>query len=167
MPKKGLPMLLHAWADLQPHGWRLHIAGDGDPRYVLEMKSLASRLGVDARFEGELTGDRKWRFLSSGTLFVLPTHSENFGIAVAEAMAVGLPVITTTGAALERSRSPRDGVVGGSGAGARGDALREALLSPVHRLDEMGLRGQAYGAPSSPSARDWGAYGAMLSLADW
>lgn len=143
-PKKGLPMLLQAWADLEPSGWQLHIAGDGDPRYVQEMKNLAAQLGVDARFEGELAGDDKWRFLSSGTLFVLPTHSENFGIAVAEAMAVGLPVITTTGAPWSVLEAQGMGWWVAPQPGPIRDALREAFLSPAHRLAEMGLRGLSH-----------------------
>jgi glycosyltransferase involved in cell wall biosynthesis len=42
-----------------------------------------------------LTGNEKWGAFSSATFFVLPSHQENFGIAVAEAMALGLPVLIT------------------------------------------------------------------------
>lgn len=143
-PKKGLPMLLQAWAELRPADWRLHIAGDGDPRYVQELKDLAGRLGIDARFEGELTGEDKWRFLASGSLFVLPTYSENFGIAVAEAMVAGLPVITTTGAPWKILGSQRMGWCVPPTPETIREAVREAISLTDEQRTNMGVRGQAY-----------------------
>lgn len=143
-PKKGLPMLLQAWEALKPAGWRLHIAGDGDARYVQEMKTLAGSLGVDARFEGELSGDAKWRFLASGSLFVLPTYSENFGIAVTEAMAVGLPVITTTGAPWSVLASRGMGWWVAPQTDSLRQALDDALSQPEDQLAAMGVRAKAY-----------------------
>lgn len=143
-PKKGLPMLLEAWAALKPVGWRLHIAGDGDARYVQEMKNLARSVDVDACFTGELAGDAKWQFLASGSLFVLPTYSENFGIAVAEAMAVGLPVITTTGAPWSVLATRGMGWWVAPQPDALRQALRDALSQPDDQLAAMGARAKAY-----------------------
>lgn len=100
--KKGLHMLLEALA--QSHrdwsDWRLVIVGDGDPHYVMSLKktaeTVASRLPV-VDWVGPVWGDRRWPYLQGADLFCLPTHSENFGIAVLEALHAGTPVLTTTG----------------------------------------------------------------------
>jgi glycosyltransferase involved in cell wall biosynthesis len=143
-PKKGLPMLLQAWAALKPAGWQLLIAGDGDARYVQEMKNLARAFDIDAHFVGELSGDAKWQFLASGSLFVLPTYSENFGIAVAEAMAVGLPVITTTGAPWSVLASRAMGWWVAPQVEALRQALGDALYQPDGHLAAMGAQAKAY-----------------------
>jgi glycosyltransferase involved in cell wall biosynthesis len=96
--KKGLPLLLHAWSLLRPIGWSLEVAGFGEASYVALITRMIRDLGCDSiRFVGEKTGVAKDDFLRGAQLFVLPSYSENFGMAVAEAMAYGIPVITTHG----------------------------------------------------------------------
>jgi len=98
-PKKGLPMLLEAWAELKPQGWKLIIAGNDEGGHQAEVQQLADRLGMaDAvDFPGPLYGEAKDRAFRRASFFVLPTYSENFGVVVGEALQYGLPVITTTG----------------------------------------------------------------------
>lgn len=78
---------------------RLLIAGEGEQEYVMELKRLARECGVEEHVQwlGGVYGDEKWRLMREADALVLPTHSENFGIVVAEAMASGTPVITTHG----------------------------------------------------------------------
>ena len=99
--KKGINFLMEAMAGLkdQLQGYELWIAGEGEAGYIEELKQLAGQLGIErrVRFPGGVYGDEKWRLFREADLFVLPTHSENFGIAVAEALACGTPVITTQG----------------------------------------------------------------------
>lgn len=99
-PKKGLPNLLAAWAKLRPQDWRLILAGPDEAGHLKEMRSLAAHLGIanEVEFVGEMDDAGKRKLLDSARLFVLPTHSENFGVVVAEALAHGVPVITTKGA---------------------------------------------------------------------
>lgn len=98
-PKKGIELLLQAWQKLQLADWTLEIAGEGDSAYQaqLEQQIITNRI-PNVHFVGAKYGADKWDFLSSADLMILPTYSENFGIVVAEALAVGTPVITTKGA---------------------------------------------------------------------
>ncbi|MBC7846292.1 MAG: glycosyltransferase [Flavobacterium sp.] len=95
-PKKGIELLLEAWRNTNTNGWILEIAGNGDENYIVTLNESAQDL-KDVHFVGAKYGEAKWNFLRSADVMVLPTHSENFGIVVAEALAVGVPVITTQG----------------------------------------------------------------------
>jgi glycosyltransferase involved in cell wall biosynthesis len=99
-PVKGLPMLIEAWARVRPAGWRLLIAGPDEAGHRAQVESavLATRLGDVVSFAGPIDGPAKQSALFDADLFVLPTHSESFGMAIAEALAHGLPVLTTTAA---------------------------------------------------------------------
>lgn len=98
-PKKQLECLFEALALLQnrlPQGnWRLSIAGDGDPSYLAELHRHAVRLGLQDRCDwlGFLDGTAKSQVLHESDWFVLPSASENFGIAAIEALAAGTPPI--------------------------------------------------------------------------
>ena len=99
-PGKGLENLLRAWSTVRPTGWEILIAGPDEDGHRGTLEVLSKQLGVEdsVRFHGPVDDAKKWELYGSAQLFVLPTHSENFGIVVAEAMAAGLPVITTKGA---------------------------------------------------------------------
>jgi glycosyltransferase involved in cell wall biosynthesis len=102
-PKKGLDLLLRAFA--ASYGRRaaddgslrplLVIAGEGENQFVADLHSLAEELGIagEVLWAGFLAGADKLSALAAASLFVLPSYSENFGIALAEAMAAGLPCV--------------------------------------------------------------------------
>lgn len=94
--KKGLDLLLRSFAKAAREDAALHllVVGAGERSYVAKMRSLARKLGLESRttFAGPMYGPEKWRAYRMAELFVLPSHQENFGIVVAEALAVGLPV---------------------------------------------------------------------------
>ena len=98
--KKGLDLLLHALAETTlPERTRLVIVGGGGPSYVDELHRLAERLRTRlprVDWIGELWGEERWKYFQGADLFCLPSHSENFGLAVLEACQVGTPVLTTT-----------------------------------------------------------------------
>jgi poly(glycerol-phosphate) alpha-glucosyltransferase len=106
-PKKGLPHLLRAWASVQhsqlstfnsQHSdWLLVIAGPDELGHEAEMKGLARELGLEKSvlFTGPLEGAEKLAALGGAELFVLPSFSEGFSMAVLEAAAAGLPVLLT------------------------------------------------------------------------
>lgn len=95
-PKKGVPLLLDAMLGLPEHVV-LDIYGAGDPGYVAALRSRASVLQGRVRFRGHVDGAGKAAAFDQADLFVLPSASENFGIVVAEALAHGVPVVTTRG----------------------------------------------------------------------
>ncbi len=146
-PKKGLPRLIRAWSRLEgAHpDWELIVAGSSERNHLEELESLAAGLGVQrVRFVGPAYGERKAALYRGASAFVLPTHSENFGIVVAEALAYGVPVITTRGAPWRGVEVHRCGWwVENSEAGIE-DGLQKALNAPDETLVEMGQRGRRW-----------------------
>lgn len=98
-PKKGIPLLLGALSRVRATGVRaeLAIAGEGSAAYKQELHERVRSLGIadSVRFLGQVEGESKREAFASADIYVLPSHQENFGIAVAEAMSSGLPVIVT------------------------------------------------------------------------
>jgi glycosyltransferase involved in cell wall biosynthesis len=103
-PKKNLEGLLRALGLLRREGMQpgLLIGGAGDGAYVGQLHALAREEGVadQLRWLGHVSGDSKADLLEAADLFVLPSFSENFGIAVVEALAAGLPCVLGRGVAL-------------------------------------------------------------------
>jgi len=97
--KKGLDLLIDAFVKVRAKApdVALVLAGGGDPSLIAELRAHAERLGVasDIFWPGFLDGPEKWAAFADADLFVLPSYSENFGIAVVEAMAAGLPVVVS------------------------------------------------------------------------
>ena len=95
-PKKGPDLLIEAFAAMAASDARLHlmIAGPDQLGWQVALQQRAAALGIADRLSwpGMLSGDLKWGAFRSAELFCLPSHQENFGIVVAEALACGLPV---------------------------------------------------------------------------
>lgn len=101
-PKKGVLELLRVWQRLQAQfpDWQLVLAGPDLDGYSATVRAAVNDLQLSARvtLTGMLAGELKDAAWAGAELFVLPTYSENFGIAVAEALAHGCPALTTRGA---------------------------------------------------------------------
>jgi glycosyltransferase involved in cell wall biosynthesis len=96
-PKKGLDLLLRALCGIREA--RLVIVGGGDAKYVSELRDFCKKNAADlprVDWIGEIWGEARWPYFQGVDLFCLPSHSENFGIAVLEACQVGTPALTTT-----------------------------------------------------------------------
>jgi glycosyltransferase involved in cell wall biosynthesis len=146
-PVKGVDILVRAWGQLEERfpEWDLAVVGPGEPEHVQLLVDLAVSLKVlRATFAGPLYGLEKIRAYQTADLFVLPTHSENFGMAVAEALAAGCPVITTKGAPWEGLVEHRAGWWIEIGVEPLRSALGEAMSQGRDRLAEMGVRGRAW-----------------------
>ena len=97
--KKRPELLIASLASLmaQNHTVHLLLAGSGEADYIATLKEQVASLGLQKQvtFTGFVAGEEKNLVLQGSDLFALPSYSENFGIAVAEAMAGQLPVIIT------------------------------------------------------------------------
>ncbi len=98
-PKKGTAMLIEGFAATMAKdpAWHLVIAGPDQVGMRKQLEGLAARLGIAERitWTDMLGGLQKWGAFAASEVFVLPSHQENFGIVVAEAMASSLPVIVS------------------------------------------------------------------------
>ena len=96
-PKKGCDLLLEAFAKVARPGLRLVMAGPDETGWGEELRALATRLKIAERitWTGMLRGAAKWGAFYTAQAFILPSHQENFGIAVADALACGtIPLVS-------------------------------------------------------------------------
>lgn len=104
--KKNIEGLLSAFAIIarERRDVRLIIAGDGPAEYVKTLKARANSLSIERRVEwlGQVEGDAKSAVLAAADIFVLPSYSENFGIAAVEAMLAGRPCVLADGVGVAR-----------------------------------------------------------------
>ena len=140
-PLKGLDLLLAAL----PAGAFLRVIAPNDGQQA-RYERLARRLGVADRvtFLGVKTGTEKMREMREADALVLPTHSENFGFAVAEALVVGTPAITTKGAPWEGLEAHGCGWWTDVAAASLRAALADCASRSRVELAEMGARGRAW-----------------------
>lgn len=97
--KKNIPLLLEALAKMQDDRWTLILAGTGDTGYQKVIREKITCLGLAQRVRcpGHVSGDTKTMLLQGSDMFVLPSISENFGVAAAEALCCGLPTVVSSG----------------------------------------------------------------------
>lgn len=146
-PKKGLPLLLRAWSRLAPRfpQWELVIAGPDEVGHEADMQRLARELDLPrVSWVGPVQGEDKSRLYASADLFVLPTHAENFGLVVAEALAHGVPVVTTRNAPWDGLKEHACGWWIDLDERTLLDALSEAIAASPDERAAMGARGRAW-----------------------
>lgn len=148
-PKKRPDLAIRAMSGVrakEPHA-ALLMVGSGDPVYVGALRELAASLGLGdcVHFLGLLTGNDKWSALAASRVFVLPSLQENFAIAVAESLQVGVPVLIT-----DKINIWREIVGAGAGVLLREEALEDdlamhavALLDDPHRHRDMERKARA------------------------
>lgn len=144
-PVKGVELLLRAWGTVSKRfpEWDLEIAGPGEVSYVRQLQEMAQSLHLQrVVFRGAVYGDEKRDCFHESDLFVLPTYTENFGIAVAEALAAGIPAITTHGAPWGGLTQHDAGWWVDIGVDPLVACLEDALARSSSDLAEMGLRGR-------------------------
>lgn len=146
--KKGLDTLIPAFAEVlkKEHEAVLVIAGPDEKNYkkevILEIKNCKLKIGKDVIFTGMVLGEDKIASFRDSDVFVLPSYSENLGMAVVEAMVEKLPVIITKGVGISK-------VVEATGAGLvvekEVSQVAEAILTVLNNpglAERMGERGR-------------------------
>jgi glycosyltransferase involved in cell wall biosynthesis len=143
-PKKGLDVLIEAFAELAREPkfarWRLVVAGDGPTDYVEQLKRQAALASDKIVFPGWLDGERKEAALRRASLLALPSHQENFGLCVMEALAHSVPVLISPHVSLADEIE-----TAGAGWIARveKDALKTRLAEALTDEEELSRRGRA------------------------
>ena len=164
-PKKGLEALVDAFGRIRGveglRPWRLVIAGDGEPGYVASLKRVVARYGQSAEtlFVGWLEGIDRLAAYRDAALFVLPSRQENFALSVAEAMALGVPVLVS-----DRVNLADDVREAGAGwvSGTEPESLRGALWAALSDPGERRARGLA-GRALVRRRFTWSAVGRQLA----
>lgn len=142
-PKKGLDLLIKVWKKLHVDysSWEILIVGPGEEsNYGKKIKKLIvdGKIKNKVHFKGLLSGEEKLNSFYASSLFVLPSHTENFGIVIAEAMACGLPVITTKGTPWQEIQDYHAGWWVENDIKSISTALSHALSMNLEELDKMG-----------------------------
>ena len=144
--QKGIDFLVKAASRLKNElrGFEIIVAGEGEATYLSALEQKVQQLGVSdmIRFVGGVYGERKWQLFREVDLLVLPSFTECFGIVVAEALASGTPVITTTGTPWEELKTHHCGWQIEVGTAPLVTALRSFLDCSVAELEEMGRNGR-------------------------
>jgi len=143
-PVKGLLNLVAAWDRLRPAGWRMVICGPDEGGHLEQVKRTVAKVGLSSAFEFKpaVYGLEKNALCASADLFVLPSFSENFGLVIAEALACGVPVITTKGTPWEELHTRQCGWWIDIGVEPLVAALREAMALSDEQRKVMGQRGR-------------------------
>ena len=144
IPRKGQDLLVRALAQVADLPWSCLCAGSltRAPEFAHLVLEQVRALGLEDRMEfpGELGGPELDTFYHSASLFVLATHYEGYGMVLAEALARGLPVLSTSGGAVPGTVPPEAGVLVPPGdEHALAAALRELLSGPEGDERRAGL----------------------------
>lgn len=156
VPRKGHDVLVEALARIADLRWRLMIVGDRtrSPDTAQKLDAVIARHQLDARisFTGAVAPERLAAFYASADLFVLASRFEGYGMAYAEAIAHGLPVVGTTAGAIAEAVEPGAGVlVAPDDVDALAQTLRRLLANPNERAAlAAGARAAASKLPTWP-----------------
>ena len=145
-PKKGVDLLIKAFAAVASSDplLQLVIAGPDQLGWQAALARRAAELGIAERitWAGMLSGNLKWGAFRCAELFCLPSHQENFGIVVAEALACGLPVAIAEPVNISAEvAAARAGLVHADSTSGTTAALRQWLAMPTDEQAQMGRRG--------------------------
>jgi glycosyltransferase involved in cell wall biosynthesis len=165
VPRKGHAVLIDALSGLADHDWHLTCVGSlgRSPQTVAALEHRIAALGLAHRVTIRDAVDRATldACYARADVFVLPTFHEGYGMALAEALARGLPVVSTRAGAVPETVPPDAGLLVAPGDPA---ALRDAL---ARVLDDAALRARLADGARRARARlpDWGTASARLAAA--
>jgi glycosyltransferase involved in cell wall biosynthesis len=145
--QKGVDILIRAAGILRDQGlaFSVMIAGTGDAPHEKLLNDLTDELNLRDRvfLLGLVTGDKKISVYQAADIFVLPTHHENFGLVLTEALACGTPVITTKGTDIWNEVQSAGGVIAQTTPQSIADAIKQ-LLANAADLPQLGRRGREW-----------------------
>ena len=137
-PKKGCDLLIEAFAKVlvAQSEWYLVVAGPDQVGWQSGLQRRAQELGIASRitWTGMISGAIKWGALRAAEVFVLPSHQENFGIVVAEALAAGVPALISNKVNIWREiQFAGAGIVGEDSIAGASECLRSYLDLPEEK----------------------------------
>ena len=145
-PKKGIENLIigfKLWKQESPTPSSLTIAGLGDDRYTASIKALINELDLTTQItiKNHVLGEAKDMLFANADMVVVPSHTENFGMVVAEALAHAVPVIASKGTPWKRIENIGCGLWVDNSPQSLANAIGELQQMP---LEEMGQRGREW-----------------------
>ena len=146
-PVKALDRLLESWKSLQSKfsGWELTIAGEDDGGYLAKLQAMSLDMKLArVAFPGLVRESERDALYQSADLFVLPSHTENFGIAAAEALANGVPAVISKFAPWKNLEHEGCGWWSDTQPGVLAECLSTAMSNSREYLAAMGARGRAW-----------------------
>lgn len=145
--KKGLEFLVDAIGMIKDlvRDYEVLIVGDGDANYITSLHQKIDKAGVAdiIKLPGSAYGGKKWQYFREADFFILPSHSENFGFVIPEALATGTPVITTKGTPWGDLESYHCGAWIEVGAKPLAETIARFVRLDAEELEEMGRNGRA------------------------
>ena len=165
--KKGLEHLVDAAGALRDRGCdiRVAIAGTGDDEYLQRLRAQTAALGLQdqVQFIGFVSGTRKVSLYQAADLFILPTHQENWGFVLLEALACGTALLTTRSVDIWPELESSGGAIILERSGeAIADAVQPLLEAP-DRMASMGEAGRAWVLREQDADRVAGLYEQLYS----
>ncbi len=146
-PVKGLDMLVRAWKEMEDllNDWELIVAGPDENGYQRKLELLIKKCQLvgSVKFVGPVFGRKKVEILKSSDLFILPSYSEGFSVAILEAMACCVPVIATDACNFPEIQTEAGGWVCQATLDGVKSALSEAVMVGDDELVERGRLGRS------------------------
>lgn len=146
-PVKGIDTLLKAWSTIQNkyNEWDLYVTGIDDRGYEKQMKDMVRNINAKrVTFTGPVYAKDKTEAYLNADIFVLPSYTENFAIAVAEALSYGIPSIVTKAAPWSGIEKYKVGWWIETGVDSLVSCLEDALGCEQNLLNEMGDKGRKW-----------------------
>lgn len=147
-PKKGPDLLIKAFSRVAQQHQDLHLimAGAGDEAFRASLEDRANALDLAGRISwtGSVVGYSKWHLYRNADAYILPSHTENFGITVAEAMSVGIPVLISNKVNIHPDiAAHKAGLVAPDTLEGTESLFRKWLAMSSEEAAVMGLQGKA------------------------
>lgn len=153
-PIKNIESIIRAWANLQLSDAELLLYGDGAPEYVESLRNMVNSTNApNVRFMGFVNGREKYEALAQLDILCAPSHQENFGMSIAEALLAGTSVIASLGTPWEELNTHHCGWWRDNSVSTLSECIKEAQSLSSSELQAMGERGKQLILSSYSSAK--------------